>query len=147
MLVTPSNPHPPLPTAETLKKLDYLNAVVHESLRCFPPVAGGGARQLSRDVEVGGATLPKGQLVVLSVWPAHYSTDSWGEDAGEWRPERWLEGPSVAANRKDKDRNLRWLPFLQGTQNCIGQHLAMVRPLVAVHVCTSWARAFAKKQA
>ena len=127
MLATANNPRPATATAESMKSLTYLNAVVHESLRCFPPVAGGGARQLARDAELAGAIIPKDQLVVLSVWPVHYSTDAWGADAGKWRPERWLEGESVTASRKDASGNLRWLPFLQGAQNCVGQHLALVR--------------------
>ena len=51
----------------------------------------------------------------------------WGKDAGAWRPERWLEGRSVAAAKRDAAGAPRWLPFSDGRQNCIGQHIATVR--------------------
>ena len=53
---------------------------------------------------------------------------AWGPDAGVWRPERWLEGKGVAAMKKDANGHLRFIPFVTGAQNCLGQHVAMVRP-------------------
>jgi cytochrome P450 len=114
-------------TAAAGRALPFRDAVVHESLRCFPPVASGVARKLPRDVDVNGTVLPKDALALLPIWAVHYSEATWGPSAGEWRPARWLEGRSVSAVKKDEDGNPRWLPFQHGGQSCIGQHLAMVR--------------------
>ena len=78
-------------------------------------------------MQVCGRVLPKGTEVMMPVWSLHYNKGVWGEDAAQWRPDRWLEGGSVAAARKDADGNLRFMPFLDGPSNCIGQHLALVR--------------------
>ena len=80
-------------------------------------------------MQIGGYLVPKGTEVMASSWSLHYNTRVWGADAAQWRPDRWLEGESVAAVRKDGDGNLRFQPFLTGASKCIGQHLAMVRPL------------------
>ena len=80
-------------------------------------------------MQISGYLVPKGTEVMTSPWSLHYNTRVWGEDAAQWNPDRWLEGESVAAVRKDADGNLRFQPFLTGASNCIGQHLAMVRPL------------------
>ena len=127
MLASGEHPQPTLPTAESVRELPFLDAVVHESLRCFPPISAGVGRQLSQDVVVNGRTLPKGTILSCAIWAVHYSTVAWGPDAGVWRPQRWLEARSVNACKKDASGHTRWLPFTQGTQNCLGQHLAMVR--------------------
>jgi Cytochrome P450 len=143
MLATSDNLTPALPTAESARDLPFLDAVVHEGLRCFPPVAPGVVGILDREVNVNGALLPKGTLALLPIWAVHYSEEAWGLDAGEWRPGRWLEGRSVNAVKKDKDGNPRWMPFSHGAQSCIGQHLAMVRSQPRANVarpraCLRW---------
>ena len=93
-------------------------------------------------MQIGGYLVPKGTEVITSSWSLHYNTRVWGADAACWRPDRWLEGGSVAAARKDADGHLRFQPFLTGPSNCIGQHLALVRLLLQgrvdasfVHLC------------
>ena len=34
--------------------------------------------------------IPKGTTVLISVVSCHRNKDIWGEDALEWKPERWL---------------------------------------------------------
>ena len=128
MLVSADNPKPKLPSAAAMKDLPFLNAVIHESLRCFPPVAVGVGRMLDRDMELPdiGVTVPKGVGVGFSIWAMHYDTQLWGPDAGSWRPERWREGKSFAAVKKDARGHMKWVPFALGPQSCIGQHLALV---------------------
>lgn len=137
MLASCENSCPEVPTAVSVKNMRYLEAVICESLRCFPPVPLGGSRQLDRDVTVGGATIPRGTILNMNVWALHYSKVSWGPDAARWRPERWLEARSCNAAKRDGQGHVRWVPFSQGTQNCLGQHLAVVRPerKAMTHAC------------
>lgn len=79
-------------------------------------------------LQICGYTVPKQSNIVLMVGALHYNRHAWGEDAMRWRPQRWLDGRSKAAMKKAADGNPRFLPFLDGATNCIGQHLAMVRP-------------------
>lgn len=77
--------------------------------------------------QISGYVVPRGTEVMLSTWALHYNRRVWGGDAALWRPERWLDGGSTVAARKDTAGNVRFMPFLIGPSNCIGQHLALVR--------------------
>eukprot|EP00892_Ulva_mutabilis_P010420 jgi/Ulvmu1/7750/UM039_0058.1 len=125
LLATPERPNPPPVTVGHLSSLKVLDTVCHESLRLFPPVPIA-ARALTQETEICGYRVPKGTAVILEVGGMHYNKHAWGEDAMSWRPQRWLEGRSKAAVKKAADGSPRFLPFLDGSTNCIGQHLGMV---------------------
>eukprot|EP00892_Ulva_mutabilis_P006221 jgi/Ulvmu1/3971/UM181_0005.1 len=136
LLATSERPEPPPVTAEHLSSLKVLDAVCHESLRLFPPVPGA-ARVLTQETEICGYRVPKGTDVILEVGGMHYNKHAWGEDAMSWRPQRWLEGRSKAAVKKAADGSPRFLPFLDGSTNCIGQHLGMVELKMVVAMVIS----------
>ena len=73
-----------------------------------------------------------GACIDIAPWGLHHSKAAWGEDAKQWRPARWQEGRSVNAVKRTPSGAMRWLPFSDGRQNCIGQQLATVRPLHAL---------------
>eukprot|EP00892_Ulva_mutabilis_P010425 jgi/Ulvmu1/7755/UM039_0063.1 len=125
LLATSENPKPRAVTAEDLSNLTVLDAITHESLRLMSTAPNGGLRVLLSDTEISGYLVPKGTEVLMPSWSLHYNKHVWGDDAAYWRPDRWLEGTSVAAGRKDGDGNLRYQPFLTGPSNCVGQHLAV----------------------
>lgn len=73
-------------------KLDYFQGCVKETLRLLPPVG----MDLPRYVPEGGLLvgphhLPKGTSVGASAYTFHRSKCAFGEDADEFRPERWVE--------------------------------------------------------
>lgn len=78
-------------------------------------------------MQVCGYRVPRGTTVMFPVWALHHNRHVWGKDALQWNPDRWLQGGTVAAVKKAADGNPRFLPFLGGPSNCIGQHLALVR--------------------
>lgn len=95
------------------KDLPYLNAVLNELMRLYPPVASM-TRLSSRAVEVSGQLIPNGRDVVVSQWAMNRCTALWGDDAAVFRPERWLEeGPKPPL-----------LTFSKGPRNCIGEGFA-----------------------
>lgn len=72
-------------------KLPYLQACIKEALRIFSPVPMGLPRVAPREgISIGGRWFSAG--TTLSVFPPglHLSREIWGEDAQEFRPERWL---------------------------------------------------------
>ena len=95
------------------KDLPYLNAVLNELLRLYPPLASMH-RLSSGAVEISGQLIPSGTSVVVSPWAMNRSTAIWGEDAEQFRPERWLENTS----------NVPLLTFSKGPRNCIGEGFA-----------------------
>jgi cytochrome P450 len=73
-------------------RMPYLQAVLKEAMRVHPAVG----LLLERTVPPEGCTiagrwLPGGTVVGINPWVLHRDTEVYGEDAGEFRPERWLE--------------------------------------------------------
>ncbi|KAF5541458.1 cytochrome p450 oxidoreductase [Fusarium phyllophilum] len=91
---------------ETLE-MPYFQAVMKETLRLHPATG----LPLERVVPKGGTTIcdqffPEG--------------DVFGDDADEFRPERWLEGDL----NKLSMMNHHWMPFGLGSRTCIGRHIS-----------------------
>ncbi|MCJ1248985.1 hypothetical protein MMC30_006206 [Trapelia coarctata] len=118
------------PTYEQLKNMKYLRAVLNESLRLYPVVPFNTRFPLKDTVlPVGGGEdgkaplfVPKGQLVIWNMHVMHRRKDIFGEDAEEFRPERWLDRGDV------KGLRLGWeyVPFHGGPRICLGQQFALV---------------------
>ena len=114
------------PTFEQLKELKYLRAVLNEALRLYP-VVPINAREAVVDttLPLGGGpdeTAPifikKGQSVVWSLYAMHRRKDYYGEDADEFKPERWL-------GEKGLRPGWEYLPFNGGPRICLGQQFAL----------------------
>lgn len=96
-------------------ELPYLNACLNESQR-LTPSAVGTMRHLIVDCKIGHITLPAGTNVLAGAYLIHRRKDVWGEDAEEYRPERWLEGA--------KPGPFEFFPFGGGRRACIGSNQA-----------------------
>lgn len=101
-----------------LKKCKYLQWTMFETLRMFPP-GPLNSRVAARDttLPVGGGpdgsspiALRKGQAVVMCVYAMHRRPDLWGDDATEFRPERW----------DGRKSDWSFLPFSGGPRTCLG---------------------------
>jgi cytochrome P450 len=82
----------PVTDAEA-RKLPYLQAIIKEGLRIWPPVAA----LLSKEVPKGGDVLngifvPAGTRIGWCAWGLFRNKKIFGEDSDAFRPERWLEG-------------------------------------------------------
>lgn len=120
-----------LPTFEDIKEMKYLRAFLNESLRLHPVVPANSREALEdTTLPVGGGPdgksplfIPKGTGVAWSVWAMHRRKDFYGEDAEEFRPERWLDNPVTG----EKGLRVGWeyLPFNGGARICLGQQFAL----------------------
>ena len=92
----------------------YLQAVLLETLRLFPP-----ARHIDRcpvhDLQVGGFRLEQGANILVSPLVMHADSRVY-ERPSEFDPERWLGGA-------DRVRGA-YVPFGAGAHTCIGEPLA-----------------------
>ncbi|KAJ8715373.1 hypothetical protein PYW07_009855 [Mythimna separata] len=100
-----------------LLRLQYLEAVVKESLRLFAVVPLIG-RKIERDIKLKNFTLSAGQHCFLLLCGLHKNS-IWGPDRYEFKPERWLEPSKVPSN-------LVYAPFGLGRRQCIGKTYAMM---------------------
>lgn len=113
-------------TYETLKSMEYLQAVINETLRLNPSI-GTTSRIALTDTTLpvgGGSTgdtpiyICKGDVFSVSFYSLHRRKDLFGEDAEEFKPNRWVDGQPP-----------RWayLPFSGGPRVCIGQQMAVTQ--------------------
>jgi len=103
------------PRLEDLKKLDYLDRVVKETLRLFPP-SPFGLRYAADDCALGGHELPKGTGIFFSSYVTHRMPDIFASPLA-FDPDRWTHAnPGIC----------EYLPFGAGAHACIGQQLAMM---------------------
>lgn len=112
------------PEAGDFAKLPYVQAVINESLRLYPP-AYIVARSSIAPVEIGGYQFPTGTTMLLSPWVMHRDTRFY-EDADAFRPERWIEG--LAAKLPAG----AYFPFGDGPRRCIGQGFALMEGAIVI---------------
>ena len=101
-----------------LKTLTYLDAVLRETMRLYPP-GPYGARETTEDVTLGDHTVPAGTTIFYPFWAVHMNPDYW-PDPEVFDPERFA--PDTAAKRP----RLAYIPFGLGPRSCEGAALAMV---------------------
>ena len=70
----------------------YSNAVIHEALRIHPN-AGIILERIvpTPGAEIEGYHIPGGTIVGVNAWFVNFEKEIFGEDANDFRPERWLE--------------------------------------------------------
>jgi cytochrome P450 len=117
------------------RELPYLQAVIKEGLRIFPPVAGLMAKQVPPQGDTWkGQFIPGGTKIGYCAWGIFRREDIWGADAGEFRPERWLE----SGDEKLKEmENALELIFSYGRWQCLGRPVALME-LNKIYVEVSW---------
>ncbi|KAI1865877.1 uncharacterized protein JN550_008135 [Neoarthrinium moseri] len=104
-------------TGQSTTPLPYLNAVIEEGLRIFPPVPTGPERIVpSGGANVSGYHVPGGTTVATHQYVTAHDPKYWHEP-GSFLPERWLgEG---FGDRKEASQT-----FSLGPRGCIGMNLA-----------------------
>jgi cytochrome P450 len=108
-------------TSTDIDRLPYLNAVLNEVTRIFPPVPLT-LRETAHDTTIQGHFIPRATTVVICPWAVNTSRDLWGPDARDFNPDRWL-GPG-RANTGGADSNYAVTTFLHGPRSCIGMGFA-----------------------
>uniref|UniRef100_A0A8C2IT02 Thromboxane-A synthase n=1 Tax=Cyprinus carpio TaxID=7962 RepID=A0A8C2IT02_CYPCA len=101
-----------------VQELKYLDMVICESLRLYPP-AFRVARDVDQDTVVNGQLLPKGSSLEISAGYLHYDPEHWTEPE-KFIPERFT--PEAKASRHP----FVYLPFGAGPRSCVGMRLAQL---------------------
>ncbi|KZT23875.1 cytochrome P450 [Neolentinus lepideus HHB14362 ss-1] len=109
----------PRPDYRTLKDMKYLDAVVMESLRVLPPVPVTN-RITGTGFWLHDVWVPEGTLFCLPIRAINTWKEVWGDDAEEFRPERWLDLPEAY------NPTFSFLSFLAGPHGCIGKTMAIM---------------------
>jgi cytochrome P450 len=102
-----------------LAQLDYLKAVVKETLRLHAPVALLVPREPVADAEILGYRIPARTRVVINAWAIGRDPATW-DDAEEFLPERFAGGSAVDF----RGQHFELVPFGAGRRGCPGVGLA-----------------------
>jgi len=105
-------------TGEDVPKLEYVDRVIKEAMRLFPP-AWVTDRLALEDLELGGYTIKKGTDVWISPWVMHRDPRFW-ERPEVFDPDRWT------ADLAKKLPKFVYFPFGGGPRVCIGNAFAMM---------------------
>jgi len=104
---------------DDLVKLPYLNGVLKEVLRLYPPLQMVFFREAVKTFKVGDLKILKGTLINIFLGHAAYNEKVF-KNYESFNPTRWInqgEGSKM-------DDQFNFIPFYAGVRNCIGQHLA-----------------------
>ncbi|WOH09464.1 hypothetical protein DCAR_0728921 [Daucus carota subsp. sativus] len=106
-------------TDEILEKMHYLHAALTETLRLYPAVPLDGRCADKDDTLPDGYKLTKGDSVYYLAYAMGRSHDIWGEDAEEFRPERWLVDGTFKP-----ESPFKFISFHAGPRICLGKDFA-----------------------
>ncbi|KAG8693086.1 hypothetical protein FRC08_009330 [Ceratobasidium sp. 394] len=117
------------PTIDDIKNMRYLRATINETLRLFPPVPFNIRRSTDTPSVLpsllshvpGGLYMYPRCSITFSPLHIHRRKDLWGDDAEEFKPERWLTEGSPKVHVTNP---YAFLPFNGGPRMCLGQNLA-----------------------
>jgi len=125
---------------DDITKLPILDAVCRETFRLHAPGARI-VRQATKDTVIplsepvqgvdgrllSEIVVPKGTTLHIGVRALNRSKAVWGEDAKEWKPERWLHAlPEAVANANIPGVYSNMLSFGGGGYSCIGFKFAQL---------------------
>ncbi|KAF2736444.1 bifunctional P-450:NADPH-P450 reductase [Polyplosphaeria fusca] len=117
-------------TVDHLKNLNYISAILRETLRLHPtaPLISRGPRDENTESPptVGGFALQKEWPILCLIAKIQRDPKVYGDDANEFRPERMLD------EEFDKLPPGAWKPFGTGIRACIGRPLAWQEALLVV---------------
>lgn len=110
-------------SVDDLPALSCTRNVILEAMRLFPPI-WGFFRLLTADYELGGETVPAGEVLVLSQWFTHRDPRLW-PDPLRFDPERWSED----AERPEPGS---YFPYSSGPYGCPAHDLSLSQAVLVL---------------
>ncbi|XP_046600021.1 uncharacterized protein LOC107223264 [Neodiprion lecontei] len=118
-------------TLNQINELKYLERVVKETMRLFPPVPTVG-RIMSEEINIAGYKIPKGTNITVHIHHIHRDPKHW-TNPEKFDPDRFL--PENSQERHP----YAYVPFSAGPRNCIGQRFSLLeQKIVLTTVLRKW---------
>ncbi|KAH0437092.1 hypothetical protein CcaCcLH18_03960 [Colletotrichum camelliae] len=107
-------------TISSTKNLEYLRAVIDESLRLYPPGASGMPRRIGEERDVVlGHHIPAGTIVSIWQYAMYHNAKNFSEPEA-FIPERWSNGKIDLSDKREA-----FQPFSFGPRDCIGRQYVL----------------------
>ncbi|KAK6459087.1 cytochrome P450 [Scheffersomyces xylosifermentans] len=105
----------------------YLNSVIYECVRMYPPLGQIVNRLTTRNVTLGkDIKIPKGTYVGYNNFGTGRSANVWGPDADKFRPERWGDSLEEINKKYASSKRSAALPAFHGRKRaCLGEKFAL----------------------
>uniref|UniRef100_A0A6N2MY13 Uncharacterized protein n=1 Tax=Salix viminalis TaxID=40686 RepID=A0A6N2MY13_SALVM len=107
-------------TEEALEKMNYLHAAISETLRLYPSVPVDGKICFADDTLPDGFHVRKGDMVAYQPYAMGRMKFVWGDDAEEYKPERWLNKDGEF----QPESPFKFTAFQAGPRICLGKDFA-----------------------
>jgi cytochrome P450 len=104
-------------TTDDVMRMPYVEAVLKESMRLFPP-AWILARRVENDETVAGHQFHRGEFLFMSQYVVHRHPRLW-KDADRFIPQRFIDVPEPTPR-------YAYFPFSGGARKCIGDVFAQM---------------------
>ncbi|MGB3636532.1 MAG: cytochrome P450 [Rivularia sp. (in: cyanobacteria)] len=104
-------------SSDNLKKMEFLEAIIKETLRTLPPSSTAN-RRLTKSVVVDGILYKKGCTIIAEPRLAHIMKEHFSEP-DKFAPERFLAP-------RNEGKMYEFIPFGGGVHACLGAQMAMV---------------------
>lgn len=101
---------------EDMPKLKYMNQVIHETLRMYPPAIRMN-RKCQKNTIINNIEIEKGTGVSFDIFNIHHDPDVY-EDPWEFDPERF------SPENKESRHPMAFIPFGAGPRTCLGMRFA-----------------------
>ncbi|WOH10598.1 hypothetical protein DCAR_0730067 [Daucus carota subsp. sativus] len=102
-----------------LEKMQYLKAVIKETLRLHPPIPLLVPRSAREDVKLNGYDIAAGTMVIINAWAIGRDPATWNKPE-QFEPERFLN-----SSIDFKGHDFQLIPFGAGRRGCPGIAFAM----------------------
>ncbi|PPR90383.1 hypothetical protein GOBAR_AA30307 [Gossypium barbadense] len=104
-----------------ISKLVFIQAIIKETLRMYPPAPLSAPRELNESCTIGGYEIPKGTRLIINLHKIQRDPKVWSGPS-EFMPERFL------TTYKDVDvrgQHFELMPFGSGRRSCPGTSFAL----------------------
>ncbi|XP_077994525.1 cytochrome P450 3A24-like isoform X2 [Glandiceps talaboti] len=112
------------PGYEAVNKMTYLDMVVSETLRMYPP-GFRFDRKCSQDTVINGIKIPKDILVGIPAYAIHHDPELY-PNPSKFDPDRFTK------EEKEKRHPYAYLPFGAGPRSCIAMRFALLNAKVGL---------------
>jgi cytochrome P450 len=109
----------PAPTYAQLSELEYLERVVKEAMRCYPPNPYASRGELRDDLTLGDYRVPAGSTLFYPIWAVHMDPRYWPEP-DRFDPDRFTREASQGRPK------FAFIPFGFGPRSCEGAVLGLI---------------------